>query len=295
MTNTRHLQPWFVIVACLYLHPVERGQSGWVSWVMNSTTLWWEFTVEKYDPKGQRTRTHERSIDTRSWHKQLGKRRVRGNEALALTDFQCTVADEVQRETLLRFPQEVCSVVKNMAVYAAHSPPLPSPLWTKRASKAQENRDLWELPGCALKQVTAHFWEQKLWSPALSASWEVGFFIWHLFSIYLQSLGSSCDFSRYTEKRASRLPNSTSTEYKSNGMPCCVSSRHHAKLNFGLRSCCAGREASTDLCKAAGREKDQIPVRLGALGLPIWKEVDVGGIVSGRANGLDIGFLVELG
>lgn len=78
-------------------------------------------------------------------------------------------------------------------------------------------------------------------------------------------------------------------------MPWCVSSRHHAKLNFGLWSCCAGREASTDLCKAAGREKDQIPVRLGALGLPIWKEVDVGGIVSGRANGLDIGFLVELG
>lgn len=63
----------------------------------------------------------------------------------------------------------------------------------------------------ALKQVAAYFWEQKLWSPALLASWEVGFFIWHLFSIYLQSLGSSCDFSRYTQRRASRLPNSTST------------------------------------------------------------------------------------
>lgn len=149
--------------------------------------------------------------------------------------------------------------------------------------------------GVLWKQVTAHFWEQKLWSPALSASWEVGFFIWHLFSIYLQSLGSSCDFSRYTEKRASRLPNSTSTEYKSNGMPCCVSSRHHVKLNFGPWSCYARREASTDLCKAVGNEKDQIPVWLGALGHPIWKEVDVGGIVSGRADGLDIGFLVELG
>lgn len=30
-------------------------------------------------------------------------------------------------------------------------------------------------------------------------------------------------------------------------------------------------------------------------GIPFGKEVDVGGIVSGRADGLDIGFLVELG
>lgn len=52
-----------------------------------------------------------------------------GNEAFALTDFQCTVADEVQQETLLQFPREMCSVVKNMAMHAAHSPLfLPTPL-----------------------------------------------------------------------------------------------------------------------------------------------------------------------
>lgn len=68
---------------------------------------------------------HKRSINTRSSHKQLGKRRTMGNEAFALIDFQCTVADEVQRETLLQFPQEMCSIVKKMAMYATHYP-LPS-------------------------------------------------------------------------------------------------------------------------------------------------------------------------